>query len=343
MVRSDDQTIAQGGAVTEEAWRELTGIGRTTSNDTGWYIYYPWTYLAPNGKVFIAGPTRKTFWLDLAGEGSIQPGPPSGAFRDYGTTAMYDTGKILILGGGTTGGMAEASAEFIDLNLPASMWQSTKPMANQRKHANATVLPDGTVLVTGGTRKGGDPSADDEKSPVLEAELWHPHTGSWSTMASAAIPRMYHSTALLLPSAKVLVAGGGQGGGPDLPPVHPNGVVDRPTAEIFSPPYLFNADGTFATRPKIASVPSFVNHGRQFEVESPDATTIKDVSLISLGSVTHAYNSNQRRCRLEFVVRNSVVVVTAPPSQNICPSGHYMLFVLNGSGVPSEGKMINLA
>jgi Galactose oxidase-like, Early set domain/SCO1/SenC/Kelch motif len=344
IVRADDHTIGHGRQTTDFGWRELSGIGRPTSNDTGWYIYYPWTYVGPDGRVFVAGPTRKTFWLNLSGNGSIQPGPQSSAFRDYGTTAMYDTGKILILGGGTTatGNRASASAEFIDLNAAQPTWQPIPSMANQRKHANATVLPDGTVLVTGGTRNGGDPSANDEQTPVLAAELWNPQTGSWSTMGSAATPRLYHSTALLLPSAEVLVAGGGQGGGPDDARIHPNGVVDRPTAEIFSPPYLFAKNGNPAERPGIASVPEVLHYGRQIKVHSPDAHTISGITLVSCGSVTHAYNQNQRLSRLSFVLRGAELVVTTPANGNLCPPGYYIFFILNKDGVPSLGRIVQL-
>jgi hypothetical protein len=255
---------------------------------------------------------------------------------------MYEAGKILILGGGGGAGMmAEASAERIDLNSRAPSWQPTQPMANQRKHATATVLPDGTVLVTGGSRRGGDPTADDEKFAVLQAEIWNPREESWSPMASAATPRLYHSTALLLPSGKVLVAGGGQGGGQDKPPVHPNGVIDRPTAEVFSPPYLFNADGTAAKRPTIASTPPVIHHGTQIKLTSPDVAGITDVTLISLGSVTHAYNQNQRLCRLEFAIHDSSLAVTAPKNGNVCPPGYYMLFILTGR-IPSEGKIVRI-
>src|SRR5437762_14327852 len=99
----------------------------------------------------------------MGGAGSVQLGPQSSVFRDDGKVAKYDRGKILIMGGGTSGDMAESSAEFIDLNSPAPVWQPTRPMANRRKHANASVLPNGKVLVTGGTQHGGDPSAEDER------------------------------------------------------------------------------------------------------------------------------------------------------------------------------------
>jgi hypothetical protein len=88
----------------------------------------------------------------------------------------------------------------------------------------------------------------------FSAEVWDPKTRVWTVLASMVTPRRYHSTALLLSSGNVLVAGGGQGGAP-VQPSFPNGVVDRPSAEVYSPPYLFLPDGSPAPRP-VGRMPS---------------------------------------------------------------------------------------
>ena len=329
MVRQD-QTMWRNFETTDYGWRELTGIGRTTNNDTGWYMYYPWAYVAPNGKVFIAGPTKKTFWIDAQGNGSLAPGPASSVFRDYGSSVMYDVGKILILGGGTTGqNQAYGSAQTIDLN-GSGVWVDAGSMNHPRKHANATILPNGQVLVVGGTTLGGDPSRDYEQFNrfVLDAEVWDPTTNRWSLMAGMRIPRTYHSTAVLLPSGRVLVAGGGQGGGLDA----------HPSAEIYSPNYLFRGP-----RPVIASAPASVRYNRSFDVVTAEAQAITGVTLVSLGSTTHAYNQSQRFNRLHFTRNAGKVTATAPSGGNICPPGYYMLFILNGDGIPSEAKIVRVS
>ena len=63
-----------------------------------------------------------------------------------------------------------------------------------RRYPNATVLPEGKVLATGGSSGQNDASV-----AVLPAEMWDPATGSWTTMASMQVPRLYHSSAVLLP------------------------------------------------------------------------------------------------------------------------------------------------
>ena len=65
---------------------------------------------------------------------------------------MYEPGKVLIVGGNDP---PRASAEKIDLNLPVPKWQSAGLMHTARRQLNATILPDGTVLVTGGSSGAG--------------------------------------------------------------------------------------------------------------------------------------------------------------------------------------------
>jgi hypothetical protein len=192
-------------------------------------------------------------------------------------------------------------------------------MATARRQHNLTLLPDGKVLATGGSGGGG---FDNQNSPVYPVEMWDPATGTWSTMASITTYRGYHSTALLLPDGRVVSAGGEQTGA---------------SAEIYSPPYLFNG-----VRPTITSGPSSVKYGNTFFVATPDATAITQVTWIRLGSVTHSFNQNQRLNHLTFAQTTGGLNITAPANANIAPPGHYMLFLLNSKGVPSIAKIIQI-
>jgi hypothetical protein len=123
----------------------------------------------------------------------------------------------------------------------------------------------------------------------------------------------------------VLSAGGGRFG------------VDQPSAELYAPPYLFKG-----ARPTITSAPSQVTYGAFFHVQTPDAGRIASVSLIRIGSVTHAINMDQRFLSLSFQVAGGALTVQAPANGNLAPPGYYMLFILDGNGVPSVAPILKL-
>src|SRR5205823_699573 len=83
--------------------------------------------------------------------------------------------------------------------------------------------------------------------------------------------------ALLLPDGRVLSAGSGRTG------------VDQMDAELYAPPYLFKG-----ARPTITAAPADIRYGASFTVQTPDASRITSVSLVRLGSVTHAINMDRR-------------------------------------------------
>ncbi|HKS36359.1 MAG TPA: PA14 domain-containing protein, partial [Verrucomicrobiae bacterium] len=289
------------------SWRNLT------SAQLGLPLY-PRTFLSPNGRVFVATSTSR--YLDTAGAGAwTTVGNTIFGGRDnYGSAAMYEPGKVLWAGGGDP---PTASCERIDLNLPTPAWTSTGSMPGARRQNNLTLLPDGRVLCTGGSASAGFSTDDGGKAAVV----WNPATGAWTTWATEQNYRGYHSCALLLPDGRVLSSGGD----------------NYPNAQIFSPPYLFNG-----ARPTISSAPSTGNYGQTIVVGTPQGTSITKVTLTRISSVTHAQNWDQRFLNLGFSQAGGGLNVTLPSSANNCPPGHYLLWVLNGSGVPSVGSWIRI-
>jgi hypothetical protein len=188
-----------------------------------------------------------------------------------------------------------------------------------RRQLNAVLLPDGKVLVTGGT---ASPTFNDATGHVDAAELWDPATGKWTTLASSSgIPRVYHSATGLLPDGRVWSTGG-------------NGQL---APEIYSPPYLFKG-----ARPAITSAPSSVSYGQAFFVQTPDAAAISQVTMLKLSSTTHAFNAGQYISRPSFSKIAGGLNLTAPPNGNVAPPGYYLLFILNGKGVPSRARLVQL-
>jgi hypothetical protein len=294
-------------------WRNLAQLGQEL---------YPMMLLAPNGKVFNPAPTRTTRYLDTASGTWSAVANRAGPYRDYGSAVMYAPGKVLVIGGGDP---PTNTAEVIDLNQPSPTWRAVGSMAFARRQLTATLLPDGNVLVTGGTSSSG---FNNPAGAVHAAELWNPTTEQWTTLASSAgIPRVYHSTALLLPDARVLSMGGNV----------LNNYPDTRTNEIYSPPYLFKG-----TRPTITSAPTSVVYGQSFFVETPDAAAISNVTMLRLSSVTHAFNMSQHISTLNFSQATGGLNVVAPSGGTAAPPGRYLLFILNASGVPSVGSIVQV-
>jgi hypothetical protein len=305
-------------------WRRLTTAPLSIPDP-----FYPAMFVAPNGKVFLAGFPQTTRYLDVTGTGHwTTVGNRKVADRRLGTAVMYAPGKILYAGGGDP---PTASAEVIDLNQGSPAWRTVPGMAFARRQTNATLLADGTVLVTGGT---SGPGFNDQAGAVHAAELWDPKTESWRLMAAEAKIRTYHSTAILLPSGKVLSSGSGDGGGISF-------AQSQLSAQIFDPPYLFNPDGSLAARPSITSAPSKLSYGLSLTVQTPNAGSVTRGSLIRMSSVTHAFNQSQLIFPLTFVKTGATSIRAAGPGKaSLAPPGPYMLFLINGSGVPSVAKTV---
>jgi hypothetical protein len=301
-----------------QSWSSLEAADRVLP-------YYPRMFLVPNGKLFYAGELQQTSYLDPE-SGDWEPVAQSlYGRREYGSAVMYLPGQVLIVGGSDPpSGAPTSTAEVIDLADAAPAWRFTGSMASARRQFNATLLPDGRVVATGGTSA---PGFTDPAGGVHSAEAWDPASGQWTTWASNAVTRVYHSTTILLPDGRLLHAGSGDGG--FLP--------RELSAELFSPPYLFHGP-----RPRIDEAPPAVAHGAAFQVATADAGTIVRVTLVRLSSVTHAFDQNQRFVPLSFMRTAGGLEVSAPASASVAPPGHYMLFALNGDGVPSVAKIMQL-
>lgn len=302
-------TLPQVYQVATNTWRNLTSAQLMQA-------LYPVMFVAPNGKIIYAGPEPLSRYLDTTGTGAwtnLGTRKFTG-WRDYGPGVMYETGNILEVGGSDP---PTATAETIDLTAATPAWTLTGSMSIARRQHNAVVLPDGKVFIVGGSSGSG---FDDSTHPVLPTEMWDPATGKFTVMASIAVYRGYHSTAILLPDGRVLSAGGNVGGA---------------NAQIYSPPYLFNG-----ARPTIASAPDSAGYGQSVFVGTPDSATISKVALIRVPSVTHTFDESGRYMHLSYTQATGGLNVTMPASGNLAPPGYYMLFILNGSGVPSVARMI---
>ncbi len=187
------------------------------------------------------------------------------------------------------------------------------------------MIADGRVVVTGGSAKSNLLTG-----ALKQALIWEPATNRWKVGASGSgRSRLYHSVAILLPDASVLV-GGGRAPGPE----------QNANAEIYYPPYRFKASGGPATRPRITVAPSRLPYGHGFTVDR--AGSIKAVTLIKAGSVTHSLIMEQRFMKLGFTIAGGRLSVQAPARPALAPPGTYLLFVIDNLGVPSRARIVSL-
>jgi len=285
---------------------------------------YPHMHVLPDGRVFVAGSQEEPVTSRVLNVAAQTWTVVDATVRDGGSSVMYLPGKILKTGSARNpdypAANAATTAYVIDMNQASPSWRAVPSMSAARTQHNLTMLPDGNVFLVGGATTS-DVYAT--ASAVKAAALWSPATESWTALAAMSEPRLYHSTSLLLPDGRVLVSGGGRFG------------PDFPSAEIFSPPYLFKG-----ARPTISSAPGVVAYNGHFSVGTPDGAQITSVALLRLGSVTHAFDENQRYVELAFSQVAGGLDVTAPTNPNIVPPGYYMLFIVNVTGVPSVSSFV---
>ncbi len=158
-------------------------------------------------------------------------------------------------------------------------------------------------------------------------------TGKFTVMAPETIPRDYHSVAILLRDGRVFSGGGGLCG---------NGcTTNHADGQIFSPPYLFNADGTARQRPVINTAPVKATTGSTITVTTNSATP--GFALVRMSAVTHSVNNDQRRIPLTpATVSGTTYTLRLPVSKGVLLPGNYMLFAINAKGTPSVATIINI-
>jgi hypothetical protein len=319
-----EATIPEVYSPATNSWTSLSGASLSIP-------YYPHMFVLPDGRVLNTStaedpvPTR-ALTIPTQTWTTIDASTPDG-----GSAVMYRPGKFLKTGTSVAPDLAirpsAATAYMLDMTQGAPAWTQVSSMHFARAYHNMVLLADGNVLVTNG---GQTTNAIGLNMAVLQAEMWSPATQQFSSLASMVAPRLYHSTALLLPDGRVLVAGGGRFN-------QVNESTDQLSAEIYSPPYLFNG-----TRPVISSAPAATQYATSFSIATPDASHITSAALIRLGAVTHAFDQNQRYVPLTFQQASGGLTVQSPSSANLAPPGYYMLFIVNSNGVPSVASMIKV-
>jgi hypothetical protein len=267
------------------------------------------------------------------------PGGSGGGLRNQSASVIMPPAqdqKIMLIGGGPAGKPDKTDAidnvDVVDLKAPNPHFVPVAPLALPRLHLNAVLLPDRTILVTGGSLK-----QEDEPLARLQAEIYDPATDAWTLTAACIVPRLYHSTALLLPDGRVVAAAGNpEGGGQVEWNVDPQ---EEMRLEVFSPPYLFRGP-----RPSITTAPEQWNYGQTIAFKSPEAGNLRWAHLVASCATTHSFDMTQRLVDLPIASQaNGTVRVNVTNNPNIAPPGWYMLFAVDNDGVPSVARWIRLS
>ncbi len=297
---------------------------------------YPHLFLQRDGRLFYSGghvfgtQNTKPGWLNLATQ-SFTPmttGIPASFdldHRDQSASVLLPPAQdqhVMIIGGGDPGINA---VHTIDLKLATPAYLAIAPMHYRRIHLNAVLLPDRTVFVC-----GGETNSEQATTAALQSEIYHPNTNTWALGATATVPRMYHSIAMLLPDGRVITAGSN----PEANTV----AGGELRLELYHPPYLFRGP-----RPFIQSVPQEWQYGATIEIHTPQAEDIKWVHIIRPMATTHSWDSNQRLIDLPFK-KHGLCHLEAHVSNEptIAPPGWYMLFITDRNSIPSVAKWIHL-
>jgi FtsP/CotA-like multicopper oxidase with cupredoxin domain len=295
------------------------------------YFYYPWTFLLPDGELFVAGPQKPARRFDWTANPVVdnpagqynQTAPQRGQNMD-GTAVLLPlkpplyAPRVLIAGGDSAA--TQQNAEWIDLSTPTPTWQALPNLNVPRDKVNSVLLPDGRVLIAGGIitlPDGGPAEIFDPEDPRSGFELG----------PNMRHIRGYHSSAILLADGSVLMGGDANGGadGGNTP------------NERYLPSYFFKA------RPTVTNVPANLASGAPFPVQTPNPGAIAEVVLMRPGAVTHGFNQAQRYVGCAIVGRTATEVhATAPANGNIAPPGYYLLFLVDFDRVPSTGTWVRL-
>eukprot|EP00253_Pinus_taeda_P034966 PITA_34966 len=329
---------------------------------------YPFLHLSSDGNLFIFA-SKDSILFDYRRNRVVKTFPKMpGGPRNYpssGSSAMlplsasngFQRVEILICGGAADNGYTSANAgNFVDalqscgriiITDPNPVW-AIENMPTPRVMGDMLILPNGEILIINGAEKRTS-GWELARNPALAPYLYRPNALAgqrFTVLATSTIPRMYHSSANVLPDERILVGGSNTHVGYVF-----SGVM-FPTElrlEAYNPYYLDESYGAY--RPSIVSLSKdAVSYGTRFTVQfsvSSYAPNNIQFTIYSPSFTTHAYSMNQRLLVLASTTPKRVrgiyiAIVTAPPNSIAAPPGYYMLSVVN-NGIPSVAKWIHFS
>ncbi|MHC3468104.1 galactose oxidase-like domain-containing protein [Streptomyces sp. 7R007] len=328
----------------QQKWLSLSQVNQTWS----YWGLYPSMILMQDGRLFYSG--SHVFGNNIPGTGAAVydydantitqvPGLQNKDQRDQSASVLLPPAqdqKVLTIGGGNIDSNPDANrlTDVIDLKQANPAYtagplipQGTVDLGNGpvaetggqgKMYVSAVLLPDGTVLETGG-------ALHNRANPVHESSLYDPATNTFDPVAADPEARGYHSSAFLLPDGRVMATGDNPG----------NGTWNH-NVSIYTPPYLLKGE-----RPVITSlIDTEWTYGttQRITVDHP----VVKAELIRPAAVTHSSDPNQRFVDLPLSVDGDNVDLNVTNNPDLAPPGWYMLFAVDANGVPSVAKWVHL-
>lgn len=297
----------------------------------------------PTGSFEMTG-AASGVWQNYTAPATTQPLRPVNSLREEGTFVLLppaQAGRVMVIGGGwAVGSNLHASSDAVSCEIletqgGAPRWVPGGRMRRPRVNVHAVLLPDGKVLIAGGHNNEKRNHTTDQ----VRAELFDPTVPFDPANPSAAFTdvgemhtsRNYHATAVLLPDARVLFAGGEDN-------QHFGG--NQTSLEIYEPPYCHNGPRPQITAVRDTGGPNdHIGYGGGFVVQMADAAqaaATAQVVLMRPGAPTHHTDTEQRHVPLSFTVAADELRVTALNDPSVAPPGWYMLFTVDSAGRPCE-------
>ncbi|MGC5006149.1 galactose oxidase-like domain-containing protein [Streptomyces sp. DT203] len=306
---------------------------------------YPAVFLLDDGKLFYSGSNAGYGPADIGRDPGIWdlatnrfkkiPGLSDADEMETSATVRLPPAqdeKFMVIGGGGVGESERSSekSRLVDLKDPDPKFRNGASLDGGTRYPSASLLPDDSVLVTGGSDdyrgRGG--------SNILQARLYDAKTDSYQRIADPAVGRNYHSGSVLLPDGRVMIFGSDS--------LYADRADSRPgifeqRIEIYTPPYLYRD-----SRPELTAGPKSMRRGGTGTFTTSQGSTITSAKLMRPSAVTHVTDTDQRSVELGLRRTTGGVSVTVPKNRALVPSGWYMLFVTDAKGTPSEGTWVEI-
>ncbi|KAB5514323.1 hypothetical protein DKX38_028229 [Salix brachista] len=337
---------------------------------------YPFVHLSTDGNLFIFANDRSVLLNPKSNQVVRELPALPGGHRSYPATGMsvllpiklhsknneVIPAEVLVCGGsGHRDAYTQASKDIfytaledcgrIRITDEKPVWKR-EIMPSPRVMGDMMILPTGDVLLLNGAKRGCS-GWGFAREPNLIPAIYHPKArlgNRFRALQASTIPRMYHSSSVVLPDGKILVAGSNTNNGYVYNAMFPTEL----RVEKFSPPYL--DPSMIGHRPVIIAdrAPKLIGYNNLFRLQFRSAALKiekKDikVTMYAPSFTTHGVAMNQRLIDLglEDVVTEMAfpwihtIKAVSPPSGKVAPPGYYMLFVVH-QGVPSVATWVQI-